>query len=391
MLGLLIDSQEAIRAKISDFGIDIRTSGFGPDSHGLAKRLYDAFADAAARTAGTELADTPWMVVRGLAIDLNNKDNSAEGASSILEGLISHKGTAPSKEVFDKLKDDQRALRRNLKWEKLQRISGDFPKGISLISELLDGADAEERSALLQIQTALKRKRAVTVGKRLFWGLAVTGLAGFLIYEVNKPSYSPRRSAKTASAPSDIPASVSPSLSASSQLREQMPIPDTDRVFGTREVRYCTFQEVRLDILRDLVSGKPENDLLNDLLNDLIADFNSRCTNFRARSGVNFRARSGVVQAIQAEVPGESQKLRLDVQHLISWWREPSFLLDITTVSGAMLVQSKLKELGHYVSVVDGLWGPASRKALKSFKLSQSGLRHDDRWDLATQTALMGR
>ena len=379
LLGLLIDSQEAIRAKISDFGIDICTSGFGPDSHGLAKRLYDAFADAAARTAGTELADTPWMVVRGLAIDLNNKDNSPEGASSILEGLISHKGTAPSKEVFDKLKDDQRALRRNLKWEKLQRISGDFPKGISLVSELLDGADAEERSALLQIQTALKRKRAVTVGKWLFWGLAVTALAGFLIYEVNKPSYSPRRSAKTAFAPSDMPASVSPSLSASSQLREQMPLPDTDRVFGTREVRYCTFQGVRLDILRDLVSGKREIDRFDDRF----ADFNSRCTNFRARSGV--------VQAIQAEVPGESQKLRLDVQHLISWWREPSFLLDITTVSGAMLVQRKLKELGHYVSVVDGLWGPASREALKSFKLSQSGLRHDDRWDLATQTALMGR
>ena len=70
----------------------------------------------------------PWMVVRGLAIDLNNKQDSPEGACSILEGLISHKGTTPSKAVVDKLRDDLRTLRRNLKWEELKRVSGDVPR-----------------------------------------------------------------------------------------------------------------------------------------------------------------------------------------------------------------------------------------------------------------------
>ena len=160
LMGPLIEAQEAIRAGLSDFDDDAFTSGFGPKSHGLAKRLYDVFADVAARTAGTELADTPWMVVRGLAIDLNNKHDSPEEACAILDGLISHKGTTPSKAVAEKLRDDQQTLRRNRKWEELKCISGDVSKGIALVSELLDGADADERVTLLQLKMALERKRA---------------------------------------------------------------------------------------------------------------------------------------------------------------------------------------------------------------------------------------
>ena len=386
----LIEAQEAIQAKISDFDNDAFTSGFGPKSRGLAKRLHDAFSDAAARTAGTELADMPWMVVRGLAIDLNNKQDSPEGACSILEGLISHKGTTPSKAVIDKLRDDLRTLRRNLKWEELKRVSGDVPKGLALVSSLLDGADADERGALLQFKKALERKRAATVRKRVFWGLAAAGLAGFLIYDANKkPSYTPHPSPTATFAPSASPPTSSPNSSASSQFTEQMPAPGTDRVLGKREVRYCIFQGGRLDILRDLVSRNRETDRFNAL----VSDFNSRCSSFRYRRGV--------LQAIEAKVPGKRSDLRVDALHLLSSWRESPIsspasltgdsLFDVTTVSGATLVQSQLKELGYYTGAVDGLWGPASRTALRNFKTSQSGLGYDDTWDLPTQRALMGR
>ena len=390
LMGPLIEAQEAIQEKISDFDNDAFTSGFGPKSRGLAKRLHDAFSDAAARTAGTELADMPWMVVRGLAIDLNNKQDSPEGACSILEGLISHKGTTPSKAVVDKLRDDLRTLRRNLKWEELKRVSGDVPKGLALVSSLLDGADADERGALLQFKKALERKRAATVRKRVFWGLAAAGLAGFLIYDANKkPSYTPRPLPTATFAPSGSPPTSSPNSSASSQFTEQMPAPGTDRVLGKREVRYCIFQGGRLDILRDLVSRNRETDRFNAL----VSDFNSRCSSFRYRRGV--------LQAIEAEVPGKRSDLRVDALHLLSSWRESPIsspasltgdsLFDVTTVSGATLVQSQLKELGYYTGAVDGLWGPASRTALRNFKTSQSGLGYDDTWDLATQRALMGR
>ena len=117
----------------------------------------------------------PWMVVRGLAIDLNNKQDSPEGACSILEGLISHKGTTPSKAVVDKLRDDLRTLRRNLKWEELKRVSGDVPKGTSLVSELLEGADPDERAALLRLKRGLTQKRNTIVGKWAFWAYGPPG------------------------------------------------------------------------------------------------------------------------------------------------------------------------------------------------------------------------
>ena len=386
----LIEAQEAIQAKISDFDNDAFTSGFGPKSRGLAKRLHDAFSDAAARTAGTELADMPWMVVRGLAIDLNNKQDSPEGACSILEGLISHKGTTPSKAVVNKLRDDLRTLRRNLKWEELKRVSGDVPKGISLVSELLEGADPDERAALLQLKRGLTQKRNTKVGKWAFWGLAAAGLAGFLIYDANKkPSYTPRPSPTATFAPSGSSPTSSPSSSASSQFTERLPAPGTDRVLGRREVRYCIFQGERLDILRGLVSINRESDRFNAL----VSDFNSRCSSFRYRRGI--------LQAIEAELPGKRSDLRVDALHLLSSWRESPIsspasstgdnLLDVTTVSGTTLVQGRLKELGYYTGAVDGLWGPASRTALRNFKTSQSGLGYDDTWDLATQRALMGR
>ena len=390
LMGPLIEAQEAIQEKISDFDNDAFTSGFGLKSRGLAKRLHDAFSDAAARTAGTELADMPWMVVRGLAIDLNNKQDSPEGACSILEGLISHKGTTPSKAVVDKLRDDLRTLRRNLKWKELKRVSGDVPKGISLVSELLDGVDPDERAALLRLKRGLTQKRNTIVGKWAFWGLAAAGLVGFLIYDANKkPSYTPRPSPIATFAPSGSSPMSSPNSSVSSQFTEQMPAPGTDRVLGKTEVRYCIFQGRRLDILRDLVSSNRETDLFNDL----VADFNSRCSKFRYRQGV--------LRAIEAEVLGKQPDLRVDAQRLLSSWRESlvsspasttgNRLFDVTTVSGATLVQSRLKELSYYTGAVDGIWGPASRTALRNFKISQSGLGYDDTWDLATQRALMGR
>ena len=393
LMGSLIAVVEATNTATSAFGDNVVATGFGPKSRGLAKRLYDAFTDVAAKTAETELADMPWMVVRGVAIDLNNKHDCLEGACAILEGLISHKGTMPSKAVVRKLKDDQRTLRRNLRWKELKRISGDVQERISLISELLDGADADERAALLQLKAALERRKAATVRKRIFWGLATAALVGVLVYfAYEKPAYSPRPSATTASTPSTPRVSISPTSTPSLPIREQVPAPGTERLLNRSEVRYCIFQGNRLEIMRELVSINVEIDQFNHL----IGDFNSRCSSFLYSQGV--------LQAIEAEVPSRLPQLREDVQRLLSSWRGSSSsfpssssspvgdnLIDVATVSGAALVQSRLKELGYYSGLVDGIWGPASRTALRNFKLSQSGLGYDDTWDLTSQRALMDR
>jgi len=64
--------------------------------------------------------------------------------------------------------------------------------------------------------------------------------------------------------------------------------------------------------------------------------------------------------------------------------RELSDLLD---VQEAAAVQERLRGLGYFFGVKDGVWGPRSRIALRDFK-RQNRLALTDVWDLDTQAAL---
>jgi hypothetical protein len=65
-------------------------------------------------------------------------------------------------------------------------------------------------------------------------------------------------------------------------------------------------------------------------------------------------------------------------------------LLDLKTRDGAKTVQAKLKVLGYYHHTVDGKWGPMSAAALSSFR-QEKGLSSGGVWDLAAQSALLGK
>jgi len=53
----------------------------------------------------------------------------------------------------------------------------------------------------------------------------------------------------------------------------------------------------------------------------------------------------------------------------------------------AMLIQSKLHELGYYFGDGDGAWGPVVRKALRDFKTA-NGLQENEQWDRETEERL---
>jgi len=53
----------------------------------------------------------------------------------------------------------------------------------------------------------------------------------------------------------------------------------------------------------------------------------------------------------------------------------------------AIELQKRLAELGFFNGKSDGIWGPASRTALREFK-TMSGLPSDDQWDVASELAL---
>lgn len=76
-----------------------------------------------------------------------------------------------------------------------------------------------------------------------------------------------------------------------------------------------------------------------------------------------------------------------------NWWHRPEEpemvpqVLDLASLDAAAQVQRRLEERGYFRGLVDGVWGPRSRIALRDFK-SQNRLARDDSWDLRTQLAL---
>jgi hypothetical protein len=58
--------------------------------------------------------------------------------------------------------------------------------------------------------------------------------------------------------------------------------------------------------------------------------------------------------------------------------------------SDAIWLQARLGDLGYFSANRSGVWGPASRNALRDFK-SMNGLQEDDRWDRETEQRLSSR
>jgi putative peptidoglycan binding protein len=56
----------------------------------------------------------------------------------------------------------------------------------------------------------------------------------------------------------------------------------------------------------------------------------------------------------------------------------------------ATSIQKRLHDLGYYFGDGNGVWGAASRKALRDFK-SMNGIQDDDRWDRETEERLLSR
>jgi len=54
----------------------------------------------------------------------------------------------------------------------------------------------------------------------------------------------------------------------------------------------------------------------------------------------------------------------------------------------ALWIQTRLRELGYFAGNRNGVWGAASRNALRDFK-SMNGLPEDDRWDQETEQRLL--
>ena len=118
--------------------------------------------------------------------------------------------------------------------------------------------------------------------------------------------------------------------------------------------------------------------------NTLLADFNSRCKSFRYEGDA--------LQSANKQADARQDQLKADADSIVTSWtgQSATALIDLQARQGAAQVQARLKALGYYQGKVDGAWGPRSAAALSNFRQS-TGLGDGALWDLATQSALLGK
>jgi peptidoglycan hydrolase-like protein with peptidoglycan-binding domain len=233
----------------------------------------------------------------------------------------------------------------------------------------------------------------------------------------------------------DVPVQEAPPAEAATG--EERPVVGVGVEFTRVNIRYCTFQQIRLEALGPLTEGA---DLV--VFNALVEDWNARCTRYRYRAADK--------DAVDGEAAGRRALLEVEGRALMNSWRrkivttvqqrpasadletgddtplvraaglaaappreaaEPLPLLitsgratpedadretglSLRTPSLALLradiatrVQRRLNDLGYTISPADGTWGTMSRNALRRFK-EANGLLGNDAFDAETVTRL---
>lgn len=206
---------------------------------------------------------------------------------------------------------------------------------------------------------------------------------------------------------------------------EARPPVGADIEFTRAHLRYCMFQQARLEAVRPPTR---ETDLIHYGI--FVNDWNLRCAHHRAlradreavaaelaahREDLEVEGRRLMKDAYGMALPGReahaavlkdvsfparqaegTAKPSIVLPTLItegvsreiepppaykSWLASPS--LRLLNADAAALVQKRLKKLGYFTHMADGVWGPASRAALRAFKKA-NGLLWDDAFDAET-------
>jgi peptidoglycan hydrolase-like protein with peptidoglycan-binding domain len=402
----------------SGFIRDLETGGFQRSAVREARELWDEFLSAVARTVGTATADLPWILMRSLAIEINNEDNAPNAARIMLRGM---KGAAvPSARIDSMISADLETIERNIKEKKLleELNAGQTSSALGTIHDLLQStADPEQRETLSKLKTKLESQRARRYAK---WAVGIA-IAAFVIYanmpvkpSLNGSSYNLPTAVNTQSTSypggqSRPPSGPSPVTTPKAQLPlEEMPAVGSGILFSQNNIRYCRYQKERLKNVGSDLRGNHEIELFNRLVDD----YNSRCANFQYRAND--------LEIVVAELSGRANALAAEARGIVEGWRKPLPLsrtsiassigpspigsarsvetpensavsvsqnADLLELPNALLVQKRLADLGYFNGPINGTWGPVSRNSLRSFK-SSNGLANDDLYDVATAEAL---
>jgi len=177
LLEPLVAACEAAKSQVPKLKSALQSSGFAPARRGAVKDIFAAF-DTAAKAPGSR--DAAFLVVRDLALFVNNDRNDPETAFRLIDGLITYRGAKPSQDVNNKLDEERSVLHRNWKMPELDRQSGNLGGMAKVVDEMLKYAKGNDRTELMQLESKIKRKQAGKKVKWLIYG-GIAAVIGFFV------------------------------------------------------------------------------------------------------------------------------------------------------------------------------------------------------------------
>lgn len=304
VLGPLVNACEAAKSHTSELKSGLQDSGFGWVQHKIVKNIFETF-DAAAKSLG--IGDPAFLVVKDLALFVNNDRNDPETAFRLIDGLINYSGPKPSQDLYRKLEEERSVLHRNWKMPELDNQSGNL-SGISrILDDMLKYANGKDRAELIKLKSSIAQKRSSNRAKWLIFSGITVVIGFYIVYEeLDRPSLrTPYQSTNNLQpSPEQQPARSN----ISNSTIEMMPPIGQGVLLNRSQVRYCIFQGERLDAMRSIAV----TDYQVDRFNILIEDYNSRCSEFRYTSGV--------LSSVRREASERSAELIADARRIVASW-----------------------------------------------------------------------
>ncbi|GAB5426657.1 MAG: hypothetical protein Devi2KO_01160 [Devosia indica] len=309
----LVEFIEKLRADLDPLVSDLRR-GFGLSANGNARRLYLVFDKAVSATKGTDVGHIPWLMVRGLALDINN--DLGEGAASevIISGLINHAGFKDaSQDVRTAIRTDHQTLQMNAAQARLKRaVDRKDNADARLALQTMVGLATEE-SEKRQYQQAIANLESAKRGRIFrwaFWGV----IAIVAIIAISNQGNS-RSSSSYSSSSSRPPASTNYTKPAQTAApvtnQEVMPAAYSAATFSRGNLRYCKFQNARLDAIDQMMIN--ESNRMIDRFNEAVDDYNSRCASYEYYVDD--------MTAVQRELNANQAKISADARTIMQGWR----------------------------------------------------------------------
>jgi tetratricopeptide (TPR) repeat protein len=310
-LAPLIAACREAGSRSDSFEIALLSHGFGPSGVGPARALYIAFRAAVEAAAGGADPDAPWQMVRGLALDLHHR-SLARAATALFDGMLTVAGhTPPTQQMLEALRADKRALRQYVVYPLLQQATkaGRWADALNHVDELLYLETNTEELGRLRVwrgEIAEKRRQqAIMRWSAAIGGVVVALLAAAAVVYWRQPASHPAVAGSPSSPPLAWPAAPPAARADVPPAGLEVP-PIAELPLTADNIRYCLFQDVRLQAAKAAVA----TDAQRIRLDAISADLRQRCR------GASFYA-----MQFSNEVATQRSRLESEGRAMVANWK----------------------------------------------------------------------